>query len=260
MEIITALDVDKIRKKYTQKAYLRLGIKRDDWQSDLGFKANLPILEQLYYAYQSYYFDCPNRFLWAGLARLTGGQVLFGMGNLTKIIKDPCVLSQEIVAIAKDIYDNLAWQHELFLDDPDLLITVCEQLDLTEFAAHKFADCWRLIAQNDAISIALGNKMLLENEQHNTVQPHYNRIKLDNYSRLYFWFTRFAMRNIHPYHRWFFLDLPFKDVTVFEQRWRWIAHEDGMWNNWIIINQNERNRLVGLSNEAVKKHKWSVVK
>jgi hypothetical protein len=256
MEITTALDVQHIRKIYTDKAYVRLGIKAENWLPELGFRANLPILDALYYAYQSYYFDCPNRFLWAGLARLTGGQVLFGMGNLTKIIKDPCVLSQEIVAIAKDIYDNLAWQHELFLEDPNLLIAVCEELDLREIATHKFADCWRLIRQNDATAIALGNKMLLENEQHNTVQPHYNRIKLDKYSRRFFWFTRFAMRNIHPYHAWFFLDLPFQDVTVFEKRWTWIAHEKGMWRSWTNIAQKERNRLVGLPNAAVIRHDW----
>jgi hypothetical protein len=256
MEIITALDVYQIRKKYTHRAYFRLGIRAENWLPELGFKANLPILEALYYAYQSYYFDCPNRFLWAGLARLTGGQVLFGMGNLTKICKDPCVLSQEIVAIAKDIYDNLAWQHELFLEDPDLLIAVCEELDLREFATHKYADCWRLIRENNRESIALGNQMLLENEQHNTVQPHYERIKLDTYSRPFFWFTRFAMRNIHAYHRWFFADLPFKDVTVFEQRWQWISHKNGMWQTWTGLTRKERDRLIGLTNEAVKNHDW----
>jgi hypothetical protein len=249
-------DLKTVRAAYTRKAYLRLGIRPEDWLPELGFKANLPILDKLYYVYQSYYFDQPDRFLWAGLARLTGGQVLFGMGNLTKIIKDPCVLSQEIVAIAKDIYDNLAWQHELFLDDPDLLIGVCEALDKTEPATHKYADCWKLIRHNDREMIGLGNKMLLENEQHNTVQPHYERIKLDAYSKPFFWFTRFAMRNIHPYHPWFFMDLPFRDVTVFKNRWRWIAHENGMWHNWTNLSQNERDRLVGLSNEAVIKHRW----
>ncbi len=249
-------DLKTVRTHYTHKAYTRLGVRAENWLPELGFKANLPILDALYYAYQSFYFDNPNRFLWAGLARLTGGQVLFGMGNLTEIIKDPCVLSKEIVAIAKDIYDNLAWQHELFLEDKTLLIAVCEQLDATERAMHKYADCWRLIAKNDVDSIALGNKMLLENEQHNTVQPHYERIKLDDYSKRFFWFTRFAMRNIHPYHLWFFMDLPFKDVTVFKNRWHWISHKNGMWNNWVGLSQNERNRLIGLSNEAVIHHRW----
>ena len=144
----------------------------------------------------------------------------------------------------------------MFLADSDLLIEVCETLDKTECGAHSFADCWRLIAQNDAKSIALGNKMLLENEQRNTVQPHYERIKLDNYSRFFFAFTRFVMRNIHPYHHWFFVDLPFKDVTVFENRWRWITHEKGMWQTWTEITSKEQGRLVGLSNEAIVTHNW----
>ena len=249
-------DLKTVRTHYTRKAYTRLGVRAENWLPKLGFQANLPILNALYYAYQSFYLDCPNRFLWAGLARLTGGQVLFGMGNLTKFIKDPCVLSQEIVAIAKDIYDNLAWQHELFLEDKTLLTKVCEQLDAAEPATHKYAVCWRLIAKNDVDSIALGNNMLLENEQHNTVQPHYERIKLDNYSKRFFGFTRFAMRNIHPYHPWFFMDLPFRDVTVFKNRWRWISHENGMWNSWARLSQNERSRLIGLSNEAIIHHNW----
>jgi hypothetical protein len=257
MSTTAALDVNQLRDKYTQKAYLRLGIKPEIWNPALGFKANLPILESLYYAYQSYYFDAPHRFLWAGLARLTGGQVLFGMGNLTKISRDPCVLSQEIVNIAKEIYDNLAWQHELFLENPTLLIQVCEQLDKVEPAKHPYTACWQLIQQDDAEAIALGNKMILENEQHNTVQPHYDRIKLDAYSRRYLRFTQFVMRNIHPYHRWFFLDMPFYDVTVFKNRWQWISHSRGMWINWTRQPQTERDRLVGLSNDQIVRHDWS---
>ncbi len=248
--------LEAIKKEYTRRAYLRLGFRAEEWQPELGFKANLPILDAVYYAYQSLYFERPNRFLWAGLARLTGGQVLFGMNNLTKFIKDPCVLTQEIVAIAKDIYDNLAWQHELFLDDPELLLSVCAELDRVEAPPYNYADCWRLIQQNDAAAIAKGNKMLLENEQHHTVQPHYNRIKSDAYSKPFFACTRFVMRNIHPAHRWFFMDLPFRDVTVFENRWHWISHEKGMWKTWINLPESERSRLIGLPNEAIIGHNW----
>jgi hypothetical protein len=248
--------LETTKKEYTHRAYLRLGIPAEAWQPQKGFKANQHIMEAVYYAYQSLYFDNPNRFLWAGLARLTGGQVLFGMNNLTKFIKDPCVLTQEIVAIAKDIFDNLAWQHELFLDDMPLLLEVCKELDKAENAPHNYADCWQLIQQNNAEAIAKGNKMLLENEQHHTVQPHYNRIKSDSYSKPFFACTRFVMRNIHPYHHWFFRDLPFRDVTVFENRWRWISHEKGMWNSWIRLPENERSRLIALSNEAVIRHDW----
>ena len=249
-------DIEIIKKTYTDRAYKRLGISADTWQPHLGFKANRPIMEAIYYAYQSLYFENPKCFLWAGLARLTGGQVLFGMNNLTKFIKDPCVLTQEIVAVAKDIYDNLAWQHEFFLEDKQQLLEICEQLDKTDTSPNKYGDCWRLIQQNNEDSIAKGNKMLLENEQYNNVQPRYERIKVDAYSKPFFSCTRFVMRNIHPYHNWFFVDLPFRDVTVFDNRWHWISHEKGMWNTWICLSENERSRLIALSNEAVIGHNW----
>lgn len=62
------------------------------------------------------------------------------------------------------------------------------------------------------------------------------------------------MRNIHPYLNWFFMDLPFRDVTVFENRWRWISHKKGMWQTWVDLSQSERSRLIALSNEAVIWH------
>jgi hypothetical protein len=46
MNITTDINVHQIRKEYTQKAYLRLGIKAENWLPELGFKANLPILER----------------------------------------------------------------------------------------------------------------------------------------------------------------------------------------------------------------------
>lgn len=153
------ISIETTKKEYTQRAYTRLGFHAADWQPQNGFKANRKIMEAVYHAYQSLYFENPNRFLWAGLARMT-------------------------------------------------------------------------------------------------VQPHYNFIKTDAYSKKYFWFTRFAMRNIHPYHNHFFFDVPFQDVTEFEHRWHWIAHEKGMWQTWIALPQSERNRLVALSNEAVIRHEW----
>ena len=59
------INLQTVRTHYTRKAYARLGVGAENWLPELGFKANLPILDALYYAYQSYYFDRPNRFLWA---------------------------------------------------------------------------------------------------------------------------------------------------------------------------------------------------
>ena len=92
------------RQIYLQQAYQRAGISAMQWQPSLGFRANEEILHQVYRYYQAVYQEKPDKFLWAGLARLTGGQVLFGMQNAVKIARDPCVLTQEIVAVAKDIF------------------------------------------------------------------------------------------------------------------------------------------------------------
>ncbi len=244
------------QQQYQNIAYQHLGIAPADWQPQWGFRANEPILQRLYQYYQQLYQQSPEQFLWAGLARLTGGQVLFGMRNAVKIAKDPCVLTQEIVAVAKDIFDNLAWQHELFLADKNMLGVVCAAMDQQQTHTHQYTDCWEKIGSGPYESICAGNKMLLENEQRNTIQPHYETIRKDRYANRYFRFTRFAMRNIHPHHRRFILDRPFGDVTRFEDRWQWIGHTRGMWASWVGLAQTERDRLVALSNEDVVAHQW----
>ncbi|MFN0034707.1 MAG: hypothetical protein ACKVUS_06560 [Saprospiraceae bacterium] len=244
------------RQHYLDLAYQRAGIEAAAWLPERGFRANEAILNKVYRYYQAVYFENPDKFLWAGLARLTGGQVLFGMGNAVKIARDPCVLTQEIVAVAKDIFESLAWQHELFLRDPEQLILVCRKLETNRLHSHPYAGCWQNLLSHDYEKICLGNKMLLENEQRNTIQPHYEIIRKDGYANRYFRFTRFVMRNIHPHHRRFIFDFPLSDVTRFDDRWQWISHANGMWPTWVGLPQKERDRLVALSNEDVVAHNW----
>lgn len=244
------------RQQYQSLAYQRAEINALEWRPELGFRANEMILNKVYHYYQAIYFENSDKFLWAGLARLTGGQVLFGMSNAVKIARDPCVLTQEIVAVAKDIFESLAWQHELFLRDPAQLILVCKNLNNNDLHSHPYADCWQNLLHFNDEKIALGNKMLLENEQRNTIQPHYETIRKDPYANRYFRFTRFVMRNIHPHHRRFIFDFPLGDVTRFEDRWRWISHPKGMWPSWVGLERKERDRLVSLSNEDVVAHNW----
>ncbi len=245
-----------MKETYQQKAYLRLGIKQTDWMPILGFTQNLTFLHKLYYYYQQVYLLQPNLFLWMGLARLTGGQVLWGMSNLIKISKDPSVLTQRIVLAAKDIFENLAWQHEYFLDKPAEFLAYIKELDKINTHKNAYYKAWQLIFTNKKENIAKGNEMLLENEQLNTIQHHYDEIKKDSYAKKYFWFTRFVMRCIHPYHNRFILDFPFEDVTNFKARWKWITHKKGMWISWVATPSHEKIRLISLCNEAIIKHKW----
>ncbi len=241
---------------FMEMAYKKSGISEAEWQAHKGFAANRFILDKLYYYYQNLYFRCPEKFLWAGLARLTGGQVLYGMDNLVTIAKDPCALTQHIVGVAKAIFDHMAWQHECYLHDKELLTTLCKQNNNSENTAYPFAQCWKIISEDEEGKASLGNKMLLRNEQQNTIQPYYELIRKDPYSARYFWFTRFVMRSIHPHHRRFIFQIPFGDVTQFKYRWQWIDGPTGMWQTWIDCGTKERNRLVALSNEDLIHHRW----
>jgi hypothetical protein len=249
---------EHIRRQYHDQACRRAAIDPALWNPALGFQANRLMLHNLYYYYQKVYFENPACFLWAGLARLTGGQVLYGLGNAVKIARDPCVLTQEIVAVARDIFENLAWQHEAFLDDPDLLVSVWQERERRQLNGHRhsYAASWKLVGSADYATVCTGNEMLFENEQRDTIQPHYETIRRDPYANRYFRFTRLVMRQIHPHHRRFIFDLPWGDVTRFPDRWRWISHPTGMWPAWTGLKQSERDRLVGLSNEAVIGHRW----
>jgi hypothetical protein len=211
-------------------------------------------MQRLYEYYQSLYLKNPGGFLWAGLARLTGGQVMYGMENLCRIAKDPCALTQGIVDTAKDIFEKMAWQHELYLTDRPQLLQLCGQIDKEAPAVHPYSRCWQLVATGQLDDVALGNQLLLQNEQQHTIQPHYDAIKKDAYSARYFWFTRFVMRNIHPYHRRFIFCQPLGDVTTIHDRWRWISRS--MWPSWCALPEAERSRLVALSNEEVMRHRW----
>jgi hypothetical protein len=246
----------EIIQEYTQIAYTYAGIKPTEWQPESGYKFNRAVLDKLYYYYRDLYFKNQSQFLWAGLARMTGGQVMYGMDNITRIAKDPCVLTVQIVAVAKAIFENMSWQHELYMEDRSELLSVCAILDNIRAARYSYTRAWEHIIYGDELDIAKGNKMLLENEQYNTIQPHYETIKKDRYAARYFWFTRFAMRNIHPYHKRFIMAFPFKDVTIFKDRWQWIDGNKGMWQTWVAASLADRSMLVALSNEEIIGHQW----
>jgi hypothetical protein len=240
---------------YQQKAYDRLGVSSQNFKPELGYLANQHNMNLMYLYYQQMALLEP-KFLWMALARLTGGQVLWGMNRLVKIAKDPCILTIHIVQIAKDIFEKMAWQHELYITDYELLIITLAENEKVEQSSFSYKKIWETIKNGNAIEIAEANKELLFNEQNNTVQKHYDIIRQDAYSRKFLWLTRFTMRCIHPYHNRFIIDVPIKDVTEFRYRWHWISHTKGMWNSWKNLNDAERKRLIALPNDKIMNHDW----
>ncbi len=255
MQNTSESQIDEIENLITQ-SYLRYGINRVEWMPEAGFSANSETMYNIYLVYQKVYSKAPEKFMWMGLARMTGGQVLYGMQNLVRIAKDPCAVTQHIVGIAKDIFERMLWQHDLYLENKPLLFELCDQLNANFPAPHAYKKCWENIDSGKPDLISLGNKMLLENEQHATVQHHYDEARKESYSRIFLFLTRFIMRKIHPYHNRFILNQPLGDVTHFEDRWKWIEGEKGMWKTWANLSPDERNRLINLDNEAIIRHHW----
>ena len=223
-----------------------------DWDPAAGWPANRARVIDVYAYYRDLALAEPSLFLWAGLGHMAGGAVV---GGLDLGIGD--VPTSVMIAAGRDIFFDLAWQHEAFLDGADIveLAGLHDQFqtypsynaDGTEgFAAvapaMSYADAWRDITSGDPARIAQGNQALLRNEQQSIVQPHYDHLMSLGEAGLASAFTN----NIHPYHRGFLIDVPQGNVLQFDSRWGWITLTSGMFENWGNAGDDERSRLIEL--------------
>jgi hypothetical protein len=135
----------------------------------LGFAPNRGRMVQIYNYYQSLYQKKPDLFLWAGLGHLAGANIVSGLDM---------VLSQNaegdhpyVGHTAKQIFLDLAWLHEAFLDDPQTAISLAGTRDsVAPTPAASYAQAWSDIASLDPARVAAGNQALLRNEQFCLVQ------------------------------------------------------------------------------------------
>jgi hypothetical protein len=221
-----------------------------EWLPEAGFAANRARIVDLYGYYRDLHLAAPAEFLWAGLGRMAGGAVVGGLDH------DPGLIEQSImVRIGRDIFYDLAWLHEAYLDHPSEAIKLGHLHDrFNEYPAYvagvpKFAAGFPARSYGAAFhkittgAVAGGNRDLLENEQWSIIQPHYDVLRTFLFSGMPTPFTN----NIHPYHRAFIRDLPTGDILAAADRWAWITGKDGMFQRWDDIGSDERMRLVRLS-------------
>ena len=222
------------------------------WLPELGFASNRARIVALYGYYRDLYLAAPDFFLWAGLGRMAGGAVVGGLDA------DPGFTSQDVmVRIGRDIFFDMAWLHEAFLEDPVKVVHLADlhdrfneypkyTLGIPSFVfgkpARSYGRAWRDILTRDPDKVAEGNRALLENEQWSIIQPHYDFLSTFFGSGLTGPFTN----AIHPYHRDFLIEVPQGNVLVAKDRWSWITHVDGMYQRWNDIGNPERTRLVSL--------------
>ena len=218
-----------------------------DWDPEQGFAANRDRIVKLYDYYRDTYLKRPDQFLWAGLGRMAGGTVVGGLDLL--VDRGETFLTKAMMRIGKAVFHDIAWQHEAFLDDPQLAIDNAAPQDASSPARRSYADAWRDISSGDTERIANGNKALLENEQFTIIQPLYDQIAASS-EALVFRRARAFTNKIHPYHRDFLVRFPTGDVINADDRWAWITEDDGMWAKWTMmpgVAPDERTRLVSLS-------------
>ena len=136
----------------------------------MAIRQNRARILQLYEYYQRTFLARPDQFLWAGLGRMAGGAVVGGIDLFVAVPElDPGFLTTTMVRIGKEIFLDLAWQHEAFLADPVNAIQLVREHDVRHTAKASYASAWEKITSGNTEAIAEGNRMLLENEQFSIV-------------------------------------------------------------------------------------------
>jgi hypothetical protein len=270
-----SVDYGGLKAFYTNAAFLKaFPAGRPAWRPEDGFDANRPILLQLYSYYRTLHLLRPEQFLWAGLGRMAGGAVLGGLQN--PVLDDTSSIVRVMLRIGKDIFLDLAWLHEAFLDNPAQAIQLAHAHDqhimtadyshgeppsaVNRGHAESYGAAWEKIDSGDPGQIAEGNRMLLANEQWSIIQPHYDYLlaTLDFVSQLMFMRTSAFAGHIHPYHRDFIVAFPTSNVLIAEDRWNWITESGGMMEKWIATGAQERNRLISLDMDAIIAQRFGI--
>jgi hypothetical protein len=255
---------DPLRDRYIRRAFAAaFASEEDGWNPEDGYATNRSYLARLYGYYGSLYVAKPDRFLWAGFARLGGASVIGGLEYLVRKPlpnhPDPSLLTSSLVAIAKAIFLDLAWQHEVFLDDPELAIELGREHDARFPARTSYEAAWNRITSGEADAVAEGNRDLLANEQFSIVQPFYDLMVADPEAGPVFRRSGGSARCIHPYHRDFAEVVPGGDLSDPDQRWASIDEPGGMWDAWVALPSEERLRLVKLPLDDLVAQRWGPV-
>jgi hypothetical protein len=267
-------------------------VKQDrDWDPVRGYRANRERLRILYDYYRDVYLSSratfSERLLWAALGRMAGGAVLGGLDQLlnTGLTIPPLTADQvanlspadradrekqtevRLLVIGRNIFLDLAYQHEAFLDEPRIALDLAEKHDKAFPAKRSYLQAWKDIISSNPDDIARGNQALLENEQFSIIQPIYDKVLVDDNLFLFGLARRTSAftNNIHPYHRPFLESKPGSNVLKMPDRMDWILEPGGMWAKWaerhglITMSAQERNRLASLPMDDIIRHNFGPI-
>jgi hypothetical protein len=262
-----------LRRTFTNRALERAGIQAHQWDAKKGFVANRENVRRVYDYYGDLYHHAPHKLLWAGLARLGGlevfypgflllnatrkmaaGEVLPRLSQIPlvrKLLDDTlpeaaimAALECRLLQIQKDIFEDLAWQHEAYLQGRIDWLWRCCQADILQQCDF---EAWRKIDQDTCPNaIGEGNKMLVWREQEKIVQPLYDTLQQELlWARWYFADQAILMPDsamsilalaMHKTMDSFLEFVPNGDIMNLKDRWQWI--EEHVYNRWLDLHQH----------------------
>lgn len=237
------------RAEWRLRALELAGIDPTEWNPQKGFAANRESVERVYKFYERLYREHAE-LRWAGMAKLAGGVVwgalervnlgkmgAFGI-SISSISTPPlstgaalgaalavdelAFLERKLLVMQKQIFDDLAWQHMAYVEGG--LSALEEAYKRGEISSDNLG-AWRDIASGDEERIWRGNIWLLFREQKRILQIHYDEIRNRPLSgtvmgRAMSWLAESPVPGGRP-----FSSAVEGDLTLFEDRWRWIERE-----------------------------------
>jgi RHS repeat-associated protein len=233
--------------EWQRRALQSAGIDISQWQPGRGFEQNRQIVQRVY-AYYTGLFNKDQNLLWAGMAKLAGGEVLRGFERAQQDVDaarfarqhamwgEPGesafiasmdlkagyarTLQDRLLQMQKDIFLDLAWQHQAYVEGGLSALEIAR-----DAGVNVPIEAWRDIASGDPDRVRRGNRELLRREQGTILPPHYAAIRdIPDLDIIPSMMSSMALSPI-PGARSFGTVVPNGDITVFRDRWRWIESD-----------------------------------
>ena len=165
-----------------------------------GFYSNTSHVQAIYYFYRQLFSQMPDKFMWAGMAKVAAAPIYAGMSDMTKwwLISElypghgfgqrdiGCEMFIKIFLLAgqKSIFEDMAWAHRAYQASGIWALNHVEAREdrtVTDFSAWRALDV--AIADADTPAINNANGLFLEREQRIVIQPKYNTLTNDMWLR-----------------------------------------------------------------------------